>query len=77
MTKKLNYEFLNCVKKMPSLKHKDKNGQFDITKSEVCNWLITQPDIAQKIFDMAMNKGVIKFDSQTGTWQGVEYEAGE
>ena len=74
MVKRINYDFLNCAKQMPALAHKNKNGEFDVKKSEVCNWLVKQPDIAQKVFNMAMNNRVIKFDSETGKWQGVDYE---
>ena len=73
MPKRVNYDFLDCARKMPALKHKNGNA-FDITKSEVCAWLIKQPDVAQKMFDMAMNRKVIKYDPETGKWQGADYE---
>ncbi len=72
-TNKLNYDFLNCAKHMPPLKHK-KTTTFDIRESDVAKFLMTQSDIMQKIFDMACRKGVIKYDPNTQTWQGVNYE---
>jgi len=70
---KLNYDFLNCAKYMPPLKH-TKSIPFDIRKSDVAKFLMTQPDIMQKIFDMACRKGVIEYNPDTQTWQGVNYK---
>lgn len=74
MAKKLNYDFLDCVVKMPNLKHRTDNKEFNIMDSEVCAWLVSQPSIRQKIFNMAVNNSVIKFNPDTGKWQGVDYE---
>ncbi len=79
MTEKNISKKLQCVKKMPPLKHNVGNGKFDITKSEVTQWLIRQPEIMQWIFDHANNMQrhgeelLIKFNPETGTWQGVDY----
>lgn len=71
--KKLNYDFLDCAKNMPPLSHSS-SKPFDITKSEVANWLAGQPEIMQKVFDMASNRAVIKFDTETKMWRGVDYD---
>ncbi|MDO5785689.1 MAG: hypothetical protein Q4P20_11565 [Eubacteriales bacterium] len=71
--KKLNYDFLNCAKKMPPMCHR-KHEKFDIRDSEVARWLISQPDIMQKIFNMATNNGVIKYDREAGCWKGIDYD---
>ena len=52
--KKLDYGFLECVKKMPPLRH-------------------SQPDVVQKIFNIAQHNRVIRYDPGTGKWQGVDY----
>lgn len=70
MAKKLNYDFLECARKMPPLRHII-SGSFDITQSEVAKWLTAQPDIMQKIFDMATNHKVISYDPKQKTWKGV------
>ncbi len=70
--RKLNYNFLDCAKNMPMLKHTN-TVPFDITKSEVAKWLVSQPAIMQKIFNMASNHNVIKFNPATQLWQGVNY----
>lgn len=69
----LNYNFLECAKKMPPLRHK-KNEPFDITASEVAMWLMQQPTIMQKIFNKANEHKLIKYNPESNTWQGVDYE---
>ena len=69
--KKLDYSFLECARKMPALQHV-KSKPFDITQSEVAKWLVSQPDIMQKIFDMAVRHQVITYDIKTQTWRGVD-----
>lgn len=74
MAKKMKYDFLECVKSMPPLIHSKKGETFNIAESEVAKWIASQPDIMQKIFDTARYHGVIEFDPETGTWQGVDYD---
>lgn len=74
MSKKLNYDFLNCAKVMPPLYHTLPNEKFDIRKSRVIWWLMKQPEILQKIFDLAANRKMIYFDKETGKWQGVDFD---
>lgn len=69
----LNYDFLNAAKCMPMLRHKEINKQFDIRKSEAAKWICSQPEVLQKIFDMARRKGLIEYDSETNTWKGIDY----
>lgn len=69
---KINYGFLNCARKMPELHHSKTGSEFDIRDSEVVKWLMQQPEIMQKIFDMASRKGVIVFNPDTKTWKGAD-----
>jgi len=71
MKRKMNYDFLDEAKKMPPLYHTLPGCGFDIMKSDVAEWLINIPEIRQKIFNMAVNKGVIVFDVDTGKWKGA------
>ena len=73
MPRKLNYDFLKCATFMPPLLHSTAKP-FDITQSEVAGWLASQPEIMQKIFEMASRKGLIVFDENTGRWQGIYYD---
>lgn len=69
---------LEVAKKMPPLYHKIPGDKFDVMKSEVVNWLIKQPDILQFLMDRVANRSestrLIKYDSDTGKWQGVDYD---
>lgn len=71
MPRKVNNDYLNCARKMPRLKH-TVGSKFDIRTSEVVKWLLNQPDIMQKVFNFAMNGGVIVYDPDTGEWRGVD-----
>jgi hypothetical protein len=68
----LSYDFLNCARKMPALHHSKTGEVFDIENSEVAAWLTSQPDIMQKIFDLATRKGVIVYDAASKTWRGAD-----
>ncbi len=69
--KKVNYDFLDCARKMPRLRH-TVGDKFDIRTSEVVKWLLSQPDIMQKIYNFATNHKVIVYDAATGEWRGVD-----
>jgi hypothetical protein len=81
MTEKNISKNLECVKKMPPLMHRIEGEPFDITKSEVAQWLIQQPGVMQWIFDHVNNivrnrngeELLIKYNPDTGKWQGVDY----
>lgn len=70
----MKYDFLDCIKQMPPLKHSSPEKKFDITESEAAAWISSQPEIMQKIFDTARYHGVIKYDSISGKWKGVDYD---
>ena len=71
--KKLDYGFLECVKKMPPLRHSVPGKDYDVRRSEAAAWIASQPDVVQKIFNIAQNNRVIRYDPGTGKWQGVDY----
>lgn len=72
MKKRINKN-LTCAKYMPPLRHSVQGQSFDVRKSRVVMWLISQPDILQYIFDKVHDSGAIDYDKETGTWAGVEY----
>ena len=74
MSVNLNYDFLESAKKMPPLSHSEKNKKFDIQNSAAAKWIINQPEVIQKVFDIAKRKGIIVYDPKTETWQGVDYD---
>lgn len=71
---KLNYDFLKPIKKMPPLRHKI-GDTFDVNTSEVISYMIAQPEVRQKLFDVANQRGVIIYDPKTKTWRGCDYDA--
>lgn len=71
--KKLDYGFLECVKKMPPLRHSIPGENYNVNLSEAALWIAAQPDVVQKMFNMAQNNKVICYNPQTGKWQGVDY----
>lgn len=67
---------LYATKKMPPLRHSMPGKRFDIIHSEVAQWLCTQPSIMQYVFDKISSysgeKQLIRYDPQSGMWQGVD-----
>jgi hypothetical protein len=60
---------LAAAAKMPLLGHhcrRDEN--FDVMQSDVCRWLIAQPEIRQEIFNFCKHAGAIVF--LDGKWVG-------
>jgi hypothetical protein len=62
-----------AASRMPPLSHWPAGRTFDIMRSEVCKWMIEQPEIRQTIFNMAKRHGMIVFDLDTKTWRGVRW----
>ncbi len=69
---KFNAKILDCCKTMPRLRHKLPGEDFDIRKSEVVAWLVSQPSIRQFVFNRVAQRGLIVFDRESGTWQGKD-----
>lgn len=70
-------ELLDAARKMPPLHHKLPGENFDFEKSEAVRWLVMQPDILNYIWQSVCLRGeasrLIVYDSEHGTWQGVDY----
>jgi hypothetical protein len=69
---------LECIRKMPALKHRYPGKPFDITKSEVVHWLINQPSVLNYLIDLVSGKDkrkeqLIIYNSDACTWQGIDY----
>lgn len=61
------------LKDMPSLYHSFERKPFDISESQVVDYLLNCPSIMQMAFDTAKELGAIIFDPKTKTWCGPEY----
>lgn len=66
-------KLLDVAKKMPPLYHTLPGEEFDIEKSEIAKWLIQQPEILQYIFNRINGSAYIRYNSETGKWEGVDY----
>lgn len=73
MYKNIDYKFLDCARKMPALYNTLPGEQYDIKKSEVISWLVKQPEIQRKIFEMAKAQRVIEYDKDLKKWKGICY----
>ncbi len=74
MSKQKVSKLLDVVKKMPPLYHTLPGEGFDVSKSEVVQWLIQQPDILSYIVNRVTGTSkLIVYDRETGKWQGVDY----
>lgn len=60
-------------KNMPPLYHSLPGQSFDIQKSEVIKWLISNPEVLQYLFDKVNKSGFIIYNPKTQKWQGKDY----
>lgn len=64
---------LNCLRKMPPLKHKKDGVPYDVMESEVVDWMIQQPEVRQWLYDKLTDKTggkmpeFITYNHETGT----------
>ncbi|MFL2076402.1 hypothetical protein [Marinilactibacillus psychrotolerans] len=76
--KKQRSKNLDVLKTMPPLKHKQANQDYDIEKSDLVDWLLSQPEIKQWV--VSYLKGLsdyLIYDSKTECWVGVDYKGGQ
>jgi len=55
---------------MPLLSHFHRGQPFGVSRSDVVQWLIAQPEIQQEIFNQMKRNGAIVWDD--GKWRGSE-----
>ncbi len=73
MGKRKTYkELYGFIRKMPPLYNTLPNEDFDITKSEVAQWLIKQPEAMQIVLSGATASGHIVYNPDTGKWKGMD-----
>lgn len=68
-------KILEVARFMPPLKHSVPDQDFDVRNSEVVKWLLKHPYTWNYIWNCVKESGAIKYDKETGTWQGVDYDA--
>jgi hypothetical protein len=72
-TKKPISKYLAAAKTMPALRHN--NEPFRIQDSMVARWLVSNPMVAQWIFNTARDKRLIVYDRKSKTWHGADFVA--
>ena len=65
---------LSAAKKMPPLKRKAIDGEYSVQGDRVLDWMKCNTDLAAYLVDLLRRIGYIKFDPETCTWRGVDYE---
>ena len=66
---------LKVVLNMPALSHwPDREQPFDISQSQVTQWLIQQPDCLSWLFESVRWRGLIVFNEESKLWEGVKDE---
>lgn len=61
------------LSEMPALRHSVPGEKFDITHSEVVQWLARQPAALEVLFDGCAH--YLRYDEATGLWRGRAYAA--
>ncbi len=69
--KALNGKAGQAFARMPPLAHKP-TDQFDPDQSEIFDWMRTQPEIMQWLFDKARAAKKIEYDSFLEKWHGTK-----
>ena len=62
---------LMIARKMPPLYHSIPGMPFNIQNSQVVQWLISQPEILQYLFDKVAPDHLV-YDSVTKKWEGQD-----
>lgn len=66
---------LAVIRTMPPQSHyPNRMVEFDVTHSEVAQWIASQPEVLQYLFNKARDRGLIVFDPLTQQWRGADYK---
>ena len=59
---------------MPPLRKTQPGQEYDHKQDEVLKWISERPGLLMYVFDKLVQGKYIEYDSDTGTWQGVDYD---
>lgn len=65
---------LMVARNLPPSYHKLPDQDYSVKNSEVIQWLIQRPSILEFVWDQIKNSDDVKYDPETGKWQGVDWE---
>ena len=60
-----------AIKRMPPKYHRLPGNEFDILKSEVCDFMMKMPEVRQYVFNTFKN--CMEYDPVTHQWHGKNY----
>jgi hypothetical protein len=61
------------ARQMPLLHHYHQGRPFSIMESDAVDWLISQPEVRQHIWNVAKRDGSVVLDPESGQWHGVDW----
>ncbi len=64
---------LEVAKQMPPLRRTRIGKGYDANYDEVLRWVGSSTDCAMYLVDLLARIGYIKYNSENGTWEGVEH----
>lgn len=64
---------LLVANKMPPLHRTQLNEPYSYKHDEVLKWIATYPELLDYVFDKLSTGKHIRYNPDTGTWQGVNY----
>lgn len=65
---------LLVAQNMPPLYRTQPGEDYSYKNDEVFQWISQRPGLINYIFDKLTTSEYIYYDSETGKWQGVDYE---
>ena len=74
MAKRKRSKMLDVARTMPPLRHSIPGKEFNIKNSEVVKWLLENPVVWNYVWNNVKESGAVSYDSDTGKWQGVDYD---
>lgn len=74
MAKRKRSKMLGVARTMPPLRHSIPGKEFNIKNSEVVKWLLENPVVWNYVWNNVKESGAVSYDSDTGKWQGVDYD---
>ena len=69
--------FQSFLRTIPPLRHSVPGELFDLSKSELINWLVAQPQVREWLYHKVRYSGRVTFDAASGVWRGATVDETE
>lgn len=60
---------------MPPLHRTQPSQEYNYKNDDVLKWISGRPGLLKYVFDKLAQGGYIEYDSRSGMWRGVDYDA--